>query len=392
MGWAMFRTRQASENKALQRKIQQLEEALQARSAELSQTQAGKDELARECGQLRARAKGFGSLFDRLKLYSESAMKVQGSLASMAGAMKEEREQSVKATSSLGANLHAVERIASNLVEMAERTNATAVKVDHLDARSSQIGGIVQLIKEIADQTNLLALNAAIEAARAGEQGRGFAVVADEVRKLAERTTHATSEISALVGSIQQETREVKSMMELSPQQATEYAQDGQEATKNMHSLMELTGRMSGTIAAAALRSFVETAKFDHLVYKFEIYKVFLGVSEKKVEDFASHTACRLGKWYYEGDGRHCFSQLPGYGRSNRRTSRCTRMPWRPSGISARVTWTRRWRRRCRWKGPVSRCWRNWSAWRFPGRTTPPCCARTEPARRTQGLPSRFSS
>jgi hypothetical protein len=70
---------------------------------------------------------------------------------------------------------------------------------------------------------------------------------------------------------------------------------------------------MSGTIAAVALRSFVETAKFDHLVYKFEIYKVFLGVSGKKVEDFASHTACRLGKWYYEGDGRHCFSQLPGY-------------------------------------------------------------------------------
>ena len=70
---------------------------------------------------------------------------------------------------------------------------------------------------------------------------------------------------------------------------------------------------MSQTIAANALRSFVETAKEDHLVFKMEIYRVFLGVSEKGPEDFASHTACRLGKWYYEGDGKACFSQLPGY-------------------------------------------------------------------------------
>lgn len=309
----MFWNGKSQENNELKIRAERLEAELQARTVELSQAQASNQALSGECAQLKTRIDAFGSLFDRLKLYSESAMKVQGSLASLALAMKDEREQSVKATSSLGSNLQVIERISSNLVEMAERTNATAVKVDHLNERSGQIGGIVQLIKEIADQTNLLALNAAIEAARAGEQGRGFAVVADEVRKLAERTTNATAEISNLVGAIQQETREVKAMMELSPHQATEYAQDGREATSSMHGLMELTGQLSGTIAAVALRSFVETAKFDHLVYKFEIYKVFLGVSEKRVEDFASHTACRLGKWYYEGDGKHCFSQLPGY-------------------------------------------------------------------------------
>ncbi|MCE5181498.1 MAG: CZB domain-containing protein [Betaproteobacteria bacterium] len=70
---------------------------------------------------------------------------------------------------------------------------------------------------------------------------------------------------------------------------------------------------MEGTIAASALRSFVEVAKIDHLVYKFEIYKIFMCLSHKDAGDFANHTHCRLGKWYSEGEGRDCFSQLPGY-------------------------------------------------------------------------------
>ncbi|HEY5761835.1 MAG TPA: CZB domain-containing protein, partial [Rhodocyclaceae bacterium] len=63
----------------------------------------------------------------------------------------------------------------------------------------------------------------------------------------------------------------------------------------------------------AALKSFTELAKMDHLIYKFEIYKVLTGVSAKRAEEFASHTACRLGKWYYEGEGKQCFADLDGY-------------------------------------------------------------------------------
>ncbi|MDP2793767.1 MAG: methyl-accepting chemotaxis protein [Sulfurisoma sp.] len=96
---------------------------------------------------------------------------------------------------------------ASEMDHIATSINALATTIHELDALSGQISSIVSAIREVADQTNLLALNAAIEAARAGEQGRGFAVVADEVRKLAERTGGATKEIAGMIGKIQEGTR-----------------------------------------------------------------------------------------------------------------------------------------------------------------------------------------
>jgi methyl-accepting chemotaxis protein len=169
-------------------------------------------------------------------------------------------EGAQRATQSAGNGAEVVKRTVNVMEQIACKVQETSKTVENLGARSDQIGAIIGTIEDIADQTNLLALNAAIEAARAGEQGRGFAVVADEVRALAERTTRATREIGEMIKAIQNETRGAVTAMEQGVKQVETGTMEAQRSGQALQEILQQVNDVAMQINQVATAAEEQTA------------------------------------------------------------------------------------------------------------------------------------
>ena len=169
-------------------------------------------------------------------------------------------DASQQSTNAANAGAAIVQETITGMNIIAERVRRTSTTVEALGSRSEEIGEIVGTIEDIADQTNLLALNAAIEAARAGEQGRGFAVVADEVRALAERTTKATKEIGAMIKAIQNETKVAVRAMEEGVTEVEKGAASSQKSGQALKEILDRINEVSMQVSQIATAAEEQTA------------------------------------------------------------------------------------------------------------------------------------
>lgn len=201
-------------------------------------------------------AEGSSSQSEASSAVAAAVEEMSASISETASNAKSADELAVRAQTGIEQTLQAMRDTVANVEGLVGMIHEASRNIAQLDESSKKIGGIVQVIKEIADQTNLLALNAAIEAARAGEQGRGFAVVADEVRKLAENTTKATNEIAGLIGGIQTQIDTAVALM----QDANTRATQGRERVAASESALNAAGADTRH-ATESVRSIAEAVR-----------------------------------------------------------------------------------------------------------------------------------
>ena len=218
---------------------------------------------------------------------SKVTNQISSSIKQVAGNAKAVTEDSTRAANAARAGFQTVEDTVKGMQAIKSKVDYSAHKVQDMGSRSDQIGAIVETIEDIASQTNLLALNAAIEAARAGEHGKGFAVVADEVRKLAERASSATKEIGGLIRGIQQTVSEAVKAMDESAHEVENGVQNTNKAGEALRAILAAAESVNQQAVQAAQAAEQMTSASADLVNSVETVAQSISQSTTATEKMA---------------------------------------------------------------------------------------------------------
>jgi methyl-accepting chemotaxis protein len=221
-------------------------------------------------------------------------------VSNVADSAKDALDSANQAQSEASSGQAVVEGTLQAIQTLGGQVESAAATIRSLEKESDAIGGVIDVIGSIAEQTNLLALNAAIEAARAGEQGRGFAVVADEVRTLANRTQHSTSEILGMVERLQSQARAAGQVMRQSSEMAVNTASRGEQTGASFGKIVDMVTQIRGMneqIAAAAAQQLAAAEDISQSLVRINNDGIEILTDNSELSDSAhslSALSCRL--------------------------------------------------------------------------------------------------